>query len=616
VSDEVELGTMNDRAPDSDSVVDRLGHAFRFISVAMGLLIIVIAALLIYVVGSLRPDDVRYAEGDRAVQQAHQAMTDQETGLRAYLILHDSVFLQPYQQGVDALAAANDTVTRRVGSVSAAAPLVLEMRVTQQAWISQWAIVVVNNQSPTNPDDLRAFLVQGKNLFDQYRVSEQRLDSLLDGRRESVQTREGQVLALGLGTILLVALGLVAVMERQRRSLRKMLVAPVDDIVAATERIAGGDLGARVDTTGPTEFRRIAASVNTMGEALVRAREEAASRSDLVEQQAEQLRRILTMAREIAGTLSIPYVLRSIASSALQISGFDRVIVWMSDVDNPQTMSAVVDTAVEDDPDRELRHAEIGIGLVGHAVKYGRTAAEVGEDEPSVEVHPERPLRNIAVPLIVGARVTGAVEFSGVEPTILSAGTLEVLETLAIHAAAAIEAARLHVRTEEMGNTDALTSLANRRSFDADLAAECERSARYERPLALIMFDVDHFKEFNDAFGHQRGDEVLQELADTVLHQLRGTDTAYRYGGEEFAVLARETTGPDAAVLAQRLRIHIQDHFAAHGSLSSVTASFGIALVPPEEAMPTRMVAVADAALYDAKAAGRNCVRSGPSTPV
>jgi len=156
-----------------------------------------------------------------------------------------------------------------------------------------------------------------------------------------------------------------------------------------------------------------------------------------------------------------------------------------------------------------------------------------------------------------------------------------------------------------------LTGLANRRRLDHDLGVECDRSGRYGRPLALIMFDVDHFKRFNDSHGHQRGDELLQELAATAAATIRTTDTAYRYGGEEFAVLARETDADQAVVLAERLRGRIEEHFAAEGGVAPITSSFGIGLVDAERPAPDDVIARADAALYRAKADGRNCVR-GP----
>lgn len=313
------------------------------------------------------------------------------------------------------------------------------------------------------------------------------------------------------------------------------------------------------------------------------------------------------MAREIAGSLSLKYVLHAVATSAVKVSDFPRVAVWLCSEDD-QTLALAYDTATPKMLPLNPPVAEVGVGALGQAVKHGRLATEADGQESIVELHPDRPLRTLAVPLVVGARVSGALEFSSATPTMLSSGSLDVIETLAIHAAASIEAARLHSEADALSKTDALTSLANRRSLNTDLALECERTARYQRPLALIMFDVDHFKTYNDEFGHQRGDEALQDLAAVVRRELRPNDTAYRFGGEEFTVLARESNGEQAAVLAERLRDRIQNHFAAHGTLRPITASFGVGVSPPSSPRPDQIIASADQALYRAKAGGRNRV--------
>ena len=154
---------------------------------------------------------------------------------------------------------------------------------------------------------------------------------------------------------------------------------------------------------------------------------------------------------------------------------------------------------------------------------------------------------------------------------------------------------------------DELTGLPGRRALE-------ERLSGLGPVYTVAMVDVDHFKRFNDTYGHARGDETLQEVARAVLYEVRSTDTAYRYGGEEFAILARETDGKNGMVLAERLRRRIEEHFLAHGSPAPVTASFGVGLVPPGPPVPREMIATADSALYRAKEAGRNRVR-GPETP-
>lgn len=128
------------------------------------------------------------------------------------------------------------------------------------------------------------------------------------------------------------------------------------------------------------------------------------------------------------------------------------------------------------------------------------------------------------------------------------------------------------------------------------------------------MMDVDHFKLFNDEFGHQRGDEVLQEVATLLAGELREGDTAYRYGGEEFGILARETDATGGMELAERIRVRIADSLAAHGDHRAVTASFGVAGFGDLLGKPDRLVRAADAALYTAKREGRNRVVLSPDS--
>ena len=183
-----------------------------------------------------------------------------------------------------------------------------------------------------------------------------------------------------------------------------------------------------------------------------------------------------------------------------------------------------------------------------------------------------------------------------------------MLHSLAGQAATAVEAARFHQSADELSHTDALTHLPNRRRLELDLDLEIARSLRYNRPIACIMLDVDHFKKVNDVHGHQAGDEILSEFGSAFARSLRETDTAYRYGGEEFCVLLRETDADAAAIVAERLRVEIANRFAGNQGSAMVTASLGVAAIPSDAIDAKTLVAAADRALYAAKAAGRNCV--------
>jgi len=171
-------------------------------------------------------------------------------------------------------------------------------------------------------------------------------------------------------------------------------------------------------------------------------------------------------------------------------------------------------------------------------------------------------------------------------------------------------------RVASQAATDGLTGLANRRSFDDELALEWRRAERIDDSLALVLIDLDNFKSINDRLGHQAGDAVLRRVAAILDSGARQVDLAARYGGEEFAVLAPETDLVGATKLADRLRADLEAAAIAlpDGSEVSVTASFGVAVKGGLD-RPEQLVAAADEALYEAKRAGKNRVAAAGSHP-
>jgi len=163
-------------------------------------------------------------------------------------------------------------------------------------------------------------------------------------------------------------------------------------------------------------------------------------------------------------------------------------------------------------------------------------------------------------------------------------------------------------KLEELSFLDGLTEIANRRQFEQILDLEWRRAVRSGAPLSLILADVDHFKAFNDTNGHQAGDRALRDVAmllDSIVQ--RAGDQVARYGGEEFAAMLPETDADGAQKIAERMRQAVESLETAGGR---VTVSFGVATTfAREKGSPDALVAAADAALYDAKRAGRNAVR-------
>ncbi|WP_181198390.1 diguanylate cyclase [Enhygromyxa salina] len=166
---------------------------------------------------------------------------------------------------------------------------------------------------------------------------------------------------------------------------------------------------------------------------------------------------------------------------------------------------------------------------------------------------------------------------------------------------------------ERAARTDSLTGIGNRRVFDEQIVAEISRSVRYGRPMALLMFDLDEFKAVNDQHGHLAGDALLALFGKVLREQLRVSDLPSRYGGEEFMVIAPETTAEQAQVLAARVRNDFAQRSVEVSAAGAQTVSVGIASTDVLDGKLERktLVLAADAALYRAKARGRNRVEIG-----
>ena len=297
----------------------------------------------------------------------------------------------------------------------------------------------------------------------------------------------------------------------------------------------------------------------------------------------------------------------------MEITGAERVVVWVSDDDGLRAVAATSPAPVRPTvpegaaaagrPDTAV--APYGLSderpteAVSQAAAYGRTSRSA-----------EGRHQQLVVPMTSGGRVLGAVDLRGREIAEMPDDEVALVETLAAHGATAISVAREHGVTESMSMTDALTHLPNRRQLDHDLGTECERARRYRRSSALIMIDIDGFKAFNDRHGHVAADQILSEFGKLLAESIRGSDSAYRYGGDEFVILVREASVAAAAELAERLRHLIGERFSVLPPDAPITASLGVVGVDQVDPDPATLLRAADEALYSAKERGRNRVVS------
>jgi diguanylate cyclase (GGDEF)-like protein len=171
------------------------------------------------------------------------------------------------------------------------------------------------------------------------------------------------------------------------------------------------------------------------------------------------------------------------------------------------------------------------------------------------------------------------------------------------------ERVRMMEKLQKLAVTDGLTKLYNSRSFYSQLETEVDRFNRYKHPLALLLLDLDHFKDYNDTYGHLEGDKVLVRFSQIIKSCLRANDSAYRYGGEEFTVILPETAGAEARTVAQRIRSALEaERFSPeNGDDVQITISIGVTEYHPKEELST-FIQRADKAMYLSKQNGRNKV--------
>lgn len=217
----------------------------------------------------------------------------------------------------------------------------------------------------------------------------------------------------------------------------------------------------------------------------------------------------------------------------------------------------------------------------------------------------------VAIPLLLADVLLGALHVKTSEERILQLYDLDLLRSLGSQISLTLAHAT-HVSTvERLAVTDGLTSLYNKRYFSQRLDEEVKRSLRYNRPLSLLMIDIDHFKRYNDTNGHLRGDAALKDVAQIIKTACRDVDFVARYGGEEFTAILPETEAHDAYCLAERIRKRIEEEdfpdrdALAHGKL---TVSIGISCCPDSACSAEKLIDHADIALYKVKHASRNAV--------
>ncbi|HJQ74881.1 MAG TPA: diguanylate cyclase, partial [Gaiellaceae bacterium] len=348
---------------------------------------------------------------------------------------------------------------------------------------------------------------------------------------------------------LIALLGLVAVVAYFEG---RTIVRTVSELSAAARAFARGRLGERVRVRGRDELAVLGRAFNDMAAEL---------EARLAELEAERAR------------------LRD------AFSRFGEALAATHDPS--QLLRVIVETAVE-------ATGAAGGTIIGPSGEVAR----IGSPEPRHEV--------LELPLTAGRTTFGTLTVFGDR---FDDEQRMTAVSLAAHAVVALDNERLHRIVERQALADGLTGLANRRHAEEVLATEVARAERFGGPVALVVADLDDFKDVNDRHGHPTGDIALREFAEVLRETVRDVDLVSRWGGEEFLLVLPGTDGDGAAQLAERVRRMLRDRVLVgpDGSPIVLTSSFGVSSFP-EASSPDELVFQADRALYEAKRSGKDRV--------
>jgi diguanylate cyclase (GGDEF)-like protein len=336
----------------------------------------------------------------------------------------------------------------------------------------------------------------------------------------------------------------------------RAIVRTIRRLVDAARAIAQGDLKQRVPVQGRDELALLGRTFNQMAYQLQ-------TRLDELEAERGRLRDVISRFGEALGATHDPdHLMRLIVEAAIEATSASGGAV---------------------------------VGASGEVVQAG---------------YPDTGGERIEVPLQAGAVNFGSLLLFGDD---FEEEDRVTAVSLAAHAVVALDNARLHRIVERQALVDELTGLPNRRQCEDRLANELARVDRFGGPLAVVVADLDWFKDVNDRYGHPAGDTVLREFAILLGETVRDVDLAGRWGGEEFILILPGTDLEGGAELAERVRVALAGRIvlAADGTPTPVTASFGVAATPPAKTA-SELFAAADAAMYEAKRTGRNRVQTAP----
>ncbi|MFO1463396.1 MAG: diguanylate cyclase [bacterium] len=415
---------------------------------------------------------------------------------------------------------------------------------------------------------------------------------------------------------------------------------PLSRLMTAIRQAESGDLKTRARVDSEDEIGQVAAQFNEMlakinelestkldTERKLTAMQEELKFKGMLEEKAKiitstnrkleeslhELSVLYNISQALTGSIDLDELCNMLGEVIVRNVGVQDFAILLLEEETQKLEVKAANGFRKNDSIRELKF-DLGEGISGKVAKQKQAVyiPDTSKDAQYMHYKGAKPEDGsfLCLPIVAKGLSLGAINFSRKETDGFTNNDIRLLTAVASQIAIALENARLYAKTKELSLIDDLTQVYNRRHFQKILEMEFKRAKRFNRPLSLLMVDVDHFKEFNDTFGHLEGDRVLAELAAVLAENLREVDTVARYGGEEFSVILPNTALSDAHQVALKLRDLVGKMHAVQGRPASqqVTVSIGAAAFDAGTESLEDLITHADVALYKAKSQGRNRV--------
>jgi diguanylate cyclase (GGDEF)-like protein len=554
-------------------------------------------ALLFYAYWMSRQTDRAVRQSAESVIQGEQVLrhlTEMHGGVRGYLLTRDRRLLAAYENVEPEIPQEFAALRELEGDDPAAVAAVDAILAETHQWQAQWVLPTIEKVKQGDTSQWVSILADGEKRIASLR---ERLTTLLQAdraeyagyMRESEQAMR-RMLLLALGVALMVAVVVLLL----TREVAGLLEQPVLQLIEASQRVRRGDFQPSLPPSADNEFGVLSQSFSDMTTALRQDRQELAalnkfseavtqctSESEIYEHVLHLLRERFKPRQAIIFRLNTAENYLEAAASLLPLP--EEVRDWPI-IEEPHNCKAV---------------------RMGRRFLVNDVTAE--PLCPAKFIHPKEGSYYCG-PLIAGGIIIGAVRLEG--PADFWTPEREtLLESYLSGTASALSNLRLLETMKQRANIDELTGLYNRRFLEDYGRKLIAMARRKESPFGVIMMDLDHFKEFNDVYGHEVGDRILRHFAKTVTPAIRETNLAARFGGEEFVVLLPDTGLQPCLLVAERIRNAVARSSVPLGPdrpASQLTVSLGIAVYPDHGQTLEELLLASDKALYESKRAGRN----------